>query len=66
MGDISLDIIQSHLSFRKESVCINGHASALQPISSKTPEGDVLAPLLFNSYIKDIVEIESVQVYYFR
>lgn len=36
---ISLDLIKSHLCFRKQAVSTTGNASAFQPISSEVIQG---------------------------
>ena len=51
---ITLQLIKSYLSNRKQYVDINGHYSELFSITHGVPQGSNLGPLLFNLYISDL------------
>ena len=54
-GDL-LALIRSFLSNRKQRVVLNGKSSQWAAASAGVPQGSVLGPLFFLTYIIDIVD----------
>lgn len=52
-----LNLLQSYLTDRTQSVVINGEVSASQLLSASVPQGRILGPILFNIYINNIANI---------
>lgn len=51
---IALDVFQSYLSGRKQTVFVNVCYSDMKDISCGVPQGSVLGPLLFLIYLNDV------------
>jgi len=51
--------IRSYLAGRSQLISINGYNYATQPVISGIPQGSVLGPLVFVSYLNDVAQAIS-------
>jgi hypothetical protein len=59
ISGIILEWISSYLSGRSQTVSIAGHQSPSSPLTVGVPQGSVLGPLLFTSYIAPVSKLVS-------
>ena len=60
---IALNWFKSYLSNRTQLVEIDGNPSSLRKITCGVPQDSLLGPLLFISYINDIVRVYIFTLY---
>ena len=52
-----IDVFQSYLYNRTQSFNINGKMSSLKPVTYSVPQGSILGPLLFITYMNDLWQL---------
>ena len=57
ISGLALSWLQSYLSNRSQSVCIGQFSSDTAPLTTGVPQGSVLGPILFSTYISPIAQI---------
>jgi hypothetical protein len=57
VSGVALELLSSYLIGRTQSVSINGHCSAAEPLATGVPQGSVLGPLLFTMYTTPIAHL---------
>ena len=63
---VSNDWFKSYLSNRNQYVSINGYGSGIATMNSDVPQGSVLGPFLFLSYINELHQaIKFCKVHHF-
>ena len=57
---VSLKLMESYLTNRKQYVNIDGTCSEMSTLNTGVPQGSILGPLLFIIYINDIAEASKI------
>ena len=57
LGTYLVQWIASYLCERKQAVCVEGSSLSYLPVLSGVPQGSVLGPLLFLTYIDEVSEV---------
>lgn len=59
IGALALYMLSSYLKYRKQCVYTNSYSSKVQPILFGVSHGSILGPLLFNTYLNDILTVSA-------
>lgn len=54
----ALNMIDSYLSNRKQSIVVGDDVSNMEQVTHGVPQGSILGPTLFNLYLTDIFELK--------
>ena len=60
ISGISIDLLASHISNRQQCVSFHNQTSEMAQITTGVPQGPILGPLLFLTYVNDFVNTSTL------